>query len=165
MSKHFRLIPFQESHAAEIVHWAMSAEEASQWGGSGIACPLDTSLFQKWHADSDVRPFVLCEDDALLGYGEVWADSAEQEVELGRIIIEPAYRGQGVGQRFVALLLEQAALTGYRHAFVRVVPENRVAIACYRRSGFSPVSEEEQQRYNQGQPVEYLWLQRELLPH
>jgi ribosomal protein S18 acetylase RimI-like enzyme len=158
------LVPFQPSHAVEISGWATSAEEASQWAGSGCPFPVDAARFAVWHADPDIQPYVLYADGVLIGYGEVWADSDEQEVELARLIVKPAHRGRGIGRQLVALLLEQAQATGYPDAFVRVVPENAAAIACYRRAEFLPVSAVEQQQFNQGQPVEYLWMQRELNP-
>ena len=67
-----------------------------------------------------------------------------------------------MGRLLVSKLLEQAAPTGYPAAFVRVVPENGAALACYRAAGFTPVSAEEQGRFNEGQPVEYVWLRRAL---
>jgi ribosomal protein S18 acetylase RimI-like enzyme len=105
---------------------------------------------------------VLCVGDALVGYGEVWVDEAEHEVELGRIIVDPAGRGQGVGSRLVRLLLEKASHSGYPYAFVRVVPDNRAAIACYRGAGFSRVPEAEREEYNRGQPVDYIWMRHPL---
>jgi len=116
------------------------------------------SVFRRWHADPDVHPFVLCQGDSLLGYGEVWIDPAEREVELARIIVAPPHRGRGVGRELVHLLLKRAASSGFRDAFVRVFPDNTAAIACYLGAGFSMVSTTEQQQYNAGQPVDYLWM-------
>ncbi|HLK61619.1 MAG TPA: GNAT family N-acetyltransferase [Chthonomonadaceae bacterium] len=158
------MIPFQEHHGTEVVRWALSAEEARRWGGPNTPWPTDPSVFPRWHADPDVQPYVLYDGDVSLGYGELWVDGDEQEVELARIIIKPTHRGQGVGRQFVSLLLERAMRTGYPWALIRVVPENGIAIACYRSAGFFPVPEFEQAQYNRGQPVEYLWLQRELMP-
>ena len=56
------------------------------------------------------------------------------------------------------LLLDRASLSGLPDAFVRVVPENGAALACYRGAGFSPVSESEREEYNRGQPVDYIWM-------
>jgi ribosomal protein S18 acetylase RimI-like enzyme len=63
-----------------------------------------------------------------------------------------------VGRRLVGLLLERASLTRLPDAFVRVVPENGAAIACYRGAGFSCVSEAEREKLNYGQPVDYVWM-------
>jgi ribosomal protein S18 acetylase RimI-like enzyme len=63
-----------------------------------------------------------------------------------------------VGRRLVRLLLQRAASSRLPDAFVRVVPENGVAFACYRSAGFSPVSAPEREEFNRGQPVDYLWM-------
>ena len=152
------LVEFRDVHAREISRWPTSIEEVRRWAGSEPGFPVDVSVFQRWRADPDVKPYVLCDGEAPVGYGEVWIDAAEQEVELARIIVRPASRSRGVGKRLVTLLLERASLSGFPDAFVRVVPENDVAIACYRSAGFSSVSEPERERYNRGQPVDYVWM-------
>lgn len=156
------LEPFHPSDGDAIVRWASSAEEARWWGGHEVQWPLDPSLFRSWHSDREVRPFVLREDEALLAYGELWIDDDEQEVELARIIVAPRRRGRGVGRLLVSRLLEQATLTRHPVAFVRVVPANAAALACYRAADFMPVSAHERQRFNEGQPVGYVWLRRDL---
>ena len=80
----------------------------------------------------------------------------------GRETIRALRRGRGVGKRFVSLLLERAALARLPDAFVRVVPDNHAAIACYRSAGFSLVPESERERYNRGQPVDYVWMHHPL---
>lgn len=147
---------FQEPDAREVACWPASIEEVRLWAGSAGGWPVDASVFRRWHADPDVKPYVLREGDKLAGYGELWTEQAEQEVELARIIISPASRGRGVGRRLVLLLLERASLTGLPDAFVRVVPENGAALACYRGAGFSP--EPEREEFNRGQPVDYVWM-------
>ncbi len=158
------LLDFRDAHAPEIVRWATSFEEVRRWAGSETGWPVDVSVFGRWHADPDVKPYVLCDGETLIGYGEVWVDEAEREVELGRIIVSPASRSRGVGKRFVLLLPERASLSGFPDAFVRVVPDNYVAIACYRSAGFSLVPESVHELYNRGQPVDYVWMRHPLRP-
>ena len=165
MSDSESLLGFRDAHAREVAGWPTSFEEVRRWAGSDPGWPVEVSVFRRWHADQDVKPYVLCVGDTLIGYGEVWTDEAEQEVELARIIIRPASRGRGVGRRFVLLLLERAYLSGFPEAFVRVVPENHVAIACYRSAGFSPVPEPVREQYNRGQPVDYVWMRHPLGSH
>jgi len=156
------LLEFRDAHAQEISRWATSIEEVRRWAGSDTGFPVDVSVFRRWRADPDVKPYVLCDGDTLSGYGEVWIDEVEREVELGRIIVRPASRDRGVGKRFVILLLERAYLSGFPDAFVRVVPDNHIAIACYRSAGFSLVPESVRERYNRGQPVDYVWMRHPL---
>ncbi len=63
-----------------------------------------------------------------------------------------------MGKRLVGLLLERASLSRLPDAFVRVVPENGAAIACYLGAGFSSVPEQEREEFNRGQPVDYVWM-------
>lgn len=149
---------FRESDAREVARWATSIEDVRRWAGSATGWPVDLSVFRRWHADPEVKPYVMWEGEARAGYGELWLDEAEQEVELARIIVSPADRGRGVGKRLVRLLLEQASSSGLPDAFVRVVPDNAAAIACYRSAGFSPVPESEREEFNRGQPVDYVWM-------
>jgi ribosomal protein S18 acetylase RimI-like enzyme len=149
---------FRRSDAREVARWLTSLAEVRLWAGGDPGWPVDVSVFRGWHADPDVKPYVLCEGKKPIGYGEVWIDEPEQEVELARIIVSPDHRCRGLGQRLVRLLLEQASLAGLPDAFVRVVPENGAALACYRGAGFSPVSESEREEFNRGQPVVYVWM-------
>jgi ribosomal-protein-alanine N-acetyltransferase len=156
------LEPFQTAHAAEIAGWPTSAEEARRWGGHATPWPVAASAFDRWHDDPDVHAYVLVEAGELLGYGEVWVDQDEREVELGRVIVRPQRRGQGLGRLLVGLLLQRVAQTGYPTAFVRVAPDNAAALACYAGAGFAAVTPDERRRFNEGQPVAYAWLRREL---
>ena len=149
---------FRESDAQEVAGWPTSVEEVRLWAGRDPGWPVDTSVFLRWHADSAVKPYVLCDGDEPVGYGEVWIDEPEQEVELARIVVSPDRRGRGVGRLLVRLLLERATSFELPEAFVRVVPENGAALACYRGAGFSPVSASEREEFNRGQPVDYVWM-------
>jgi ribosomal protein S18 acetylase RimI-like enzyme len=158
MARSGSLREFREPDAREVARWPGSLDEVRRWAGRDPGWPVDVAVFGRWHADHDVRPYILCDGGEPIGYGEVWVDEAEQEVELARIIVSPDQRGRGVGRRLVRLLLDRAALAGLPDAFVRVVPENRAAIGCYRGAGFAPVSEPEREEFNRGQPVDYVWM-------
>src|SRR5215210_1662873 len=118
------LIEFRSSDAREVARWPTSTEEVRLWVGSAGGWPVEASVFRRWHAEPDVKPYVLRVGETTVGYGELWIDEAEQEVELDCIIVDPVYRGHGVGKRLVGLLLEWAFLSSLPDAFVRVVPEN-----------------------------------------
>lgn len=162
MAYSWTLDEFGGTDAREVARWPASAEEVRLWSGGAGGWPVDTSVFGRWHADPDVRPYVLREDGEPVGYGELWIDADEREAELARIIVNPDYRGRGVGRRLVVLLVERAALSGFPDAFVRVVPENGAAISCYLGAGFAPVSEGEREEFNRGQPVYYVWMHHPL---
>ena len=91
--------------------------------------------------------------EEIVGYGEVWHDPAAGEAELARILVAPDRRGRGVGRRLVALLADRARAAGFDAIWLRVVADNRAAIACYRAAGFVRASAAEESAFNEGQPT------------
>lgn len=122
---------------------------------------VDAALFRRWHADPDVHPFVLCADGELHGYGEVWTDEAEGEAELARIVVAPDVRGRGLGRRLVRLPVARAEALGFDEIWLRVIPSNEAAIACYRGAGFVRAAPGVEASFNVGQPHEYVWMRLE----
>jgi ribosomal protein S18 acetylase RimI-like enzyme len=153
----YGLEPFDPSHAATVASWAPTPWERDAWA-STIEDEPDVSVFARWHADDGVHPFVLVQGDRVVGYGEVWEDPEETEAELARLIVDPRMRGRGVGRRMVELLSERARALGYDDVWVRVVPSNEPAIKAYAAAGFVRTTAENESRFNEGQPREYVWM-------
>ena len=70
-------------------------------------------------------------------------------------IVAPAARGRGVGRTLIAALVANA---GYENIFLRVRPDNTVALATYRGAGFEDVAPHLQAEWNAPQPRPYAWL-------
>jgi ribosomal protein S18 acetylase RimI-like enzyme len=150
-----RLEPFDPPRAELILGWIRSPEEADAWA-TVADWPLEPEIFARWHADPDVRPYVFLADGEPAGYGELWLEPGE--AELARIVVDPGRRGRGLGRRLVELLVAEAAGLGLREIWLRVVPENAPALACYRSAGFVRASEDEETEFNKGQPRAYVWM-------
>jgi ribosomal protein S18 acetylase RimI-like enzyme len=151
------LVPFDGSHAASVLGWARSPEERLAWA-SLAGDEADPSVFRRWHADPDVHPFMLLAGGELSGYGEIWEDADSGEAELARLIVPPDRRGRGVGRVLTTMLVERAIEAGLVVVWVRVVPTNAPALACYRGAGFVRASPQEEADFNHGQPREYVWM-------
>lgn len=149
---------FSAEDATTIATWPRSLTEARWWAGPKTSLPLPLEVVQDWHSEPDVHPYMLSDGVTPLGYGELWVDGDEQEVDLARLIVAPDHRGHGLGVWLVSFLVEEARRTDYPRVFLRVFPENQIAIACYARAGFTAVTSAEQEVFNQGQPVEYCWM-------
>jgi RimJ/RimL family protein N-acetyltransferase len=78
-------------------------------------------------------------------------------VELARLIVDPAERGQGLGRRLASGLADMARST-YPLVFLRVHPDNIAAQRCYAAAGFEPVAPHQAAVWNASQPVNYVWL-------
>lgn len=151
-------------HARVVASWSRSAEEASH-GCSRAEHPFPASAITAWWEGSDVQPWVLLDSEGTpVAYGEVWDDDEEDENELARLIVAPAHRRSGVGRRLVDELVAIARTNGRSACFVRVAPDNVGALALYRAAGFCDVGDAQAAEWNQGQPVDYRWLEHPAFP-
>ncbi|MEV8585551.1 GNAT family N-acetyltransferase [Streptomyces sp. NPDC051180] len=151
------LLPFTPAHAATVAGWPASADEVVLWCGRK-EFPVPPETVADWQRDDDVRAHVLVEQGGVVGYGELWLDAEEDEVELARIIVAPGDRGRGLGRVLVRELLARALGTGYADVFLRVHPDNAPALGCYLGAGFTPVDADLAASWNEVQPVDYVWL-------
>ena len=149
--------PFTPEHADRVASWPLSAAEAVHWCGA-TEYPVPARTILDWQPDTDVVSTLLITDGMPVGYGELWIDAEENEVELARIIVDPAVRGKGLGRALVRHLLAEARKIGYADVFLRVHPENDAAERLYRTVGFVPVDPALAREWNAEQPHEYTWL-------
>ena len=150
----YTLTPFTADRAALVAGWSTSADEADMWC-SRAEHPFPAEVVDGWAEQPDVAAYLLLVDGEPVAYGEVWSDDEEDEAELARLIVAPAARGRGVGRALTAALVANA---GYENIFLRVRPDNSVALASYRGAGFEDVAPELQAEWNAPQPRPYAWL-------
>lgn len=148
------LVPFPPDRAGLVAGWVTSADEADMWC-SRAEHPFPAEVVAGWAAQPDVTAYLLLADGEPVGYGEVWSDEAEDEAELARLIVAPSARGRGAGRALTTALVARA---GHQDVFVRVRPDNAVALATYRAGGFVDVAPELQEEWNAPQPRPYAWL-------
>jgi ribosomal-protein-alanine N-acetyltransferase len=152
-----QLQPFHSAAAEQISTWARSRAEVLAWCSRAEA-PVPAAVIAGWSEPADIDAYLLVDDDGEhVAYGELWIDDDEHEVELARLIVAPALRGRGVGRRLVAMLTELALR---RHPFValRVHPGNEAARRCYAAAGFERATAREEDEWNHGQPVAFVWM-------
>jgi [ribosomal protein S18]-alanine N-acetyltransferase len=152
------LRPFESTYAATVASWPSSAREVSMWCGRQDF-PFPAEVVTGWQRSDDVQGHLLFVRAEPVGYGELWLDDEEDEIELARIIVAPAMRGRGIGQELVRRLTGLALASDHTDVFMRVHPENEPALRCYRRAGFGPVDEHLAAEWNAPQPIAYVWLQ------
>lgn len=156
------IVPFEAAHARRVAAWPRDATEAQAWAGGATAFPFQPEQFEGWHEDQDAHPFLAIEADEPSAYGELWVDQVEQEIELARIIVDPAKRSRGIGRSFVAALVAECPRHGFARLIMRVAPGNEAALRCYRAACFEPATEREQAEWNCSQPVPYTWLKMDV---
>jgi ribosomal protein S18 acetylase RimI-like enzyme len=78
----------------------------------------------------------------------VMPDPVAGEFYIGHLGVDPAMRGQGIGEAMVRYLLTQAAQSGAARAVLDVSVENPRAQALYERLGFSVMATRDSQFAN-----------------
>ena len=88
---------FSDEYAVLVAGWAVDAKEVALLSGR-VEYPFPEELKASWRkVDPDIHSYLLFDGDQPVGYGEVWLDDEEDEVELARIIVDPKVRGRGIG--------------------------------------------------------------------
>lgn len=126
-----------------IASWVPDPEACLWWAGPRVPFPFSAAELPRLLAVSDEQSYCLAEETrSPLGFGQHWV-LRPGAVHLGRIIVSPAARGQGLGRLLCELLLTQAlGATGAREATLRVFRRNTAAPALYSSLGFARVEAE-----------------------
>ena len=127
------LRPFPAGLAVLVSSWASTAAEVLMWCGL-TAAPVPAGQIEAWADEDGVRPFGLYRGEQLVGYGELWVDDDEAEVELARLIVDP--RANPTYPLNQTTSVEQCG--GCRRASSRL-PRNTVRCTACARSTLSHV--------------------------
>ena len=149
---------FRDEHAATVLGWVESAEDALGWAEVPFL-RIRPELLETWHAERGVVPCVGLLGGELCAYGLVWEDQVEREAEVARVIVAPGRRRQGLGREFVSLLAAEAVRRGFNAVVARTPRANRAAFACYRSAGFERMRREDEVALNLDQAEDYVWLE------
>jgi ribosomal protein S18 acetylase RimI-like enzyme len=97
-----------------------------------FANPTDSARERLWLAESG---------DRLVGSVAI-LKNAEDVAQLRWLVVDPAFRGRGIGTNLVRQAVAFARGAGYRMVFLETLKELPVAAALYRAAGFELVREE-----------------------
>ncbi|MGM9960795.1 MAG: ribosomal protein S18-alanine N-acetyltransferase [Allobaculum sp.] len=84
------------------------------------------------------QPYVLIENDELVGYAHLWI--MFEQAQLANIAIAPTYRNQNKGSELLGYLLERARNAGCETMTLEVRASNEPARALYEKFGFTPIN-------------------------
>lgn len=70
-------------------------------------------------------------------YTRMWDDESEGNYWLGWFAVDPAFQGQGFGERLLTVTMAIAAACGGRRLSIETAPTLQPAVRLYRRLGFT----------------------------
>jgi ribosomal protein S18 acetylase RimI-like enzyme len=97
-----------------------------------FADPIDPTRERLWLAELD---------EQLIGSIAIVKHS-DQGAQLRWLVVDPAFRGQGIGRQLVQEAVAFAQGAGYRSVFLETLQELSAAATLYRKAGFELVKEE-----------------------
>jgi RimJ/RimL family protein N-acetyltransferase len=139
------LRPARPEDAEEMARWFVDLTDLATWGGPEVSFPLTAEQLATWIAEvANERPricFTAVGDTGLpIGHVQFLREPARQWARLGRFVVAPSLRGNGLGRalfdKSVRMAFEELDVDQLDLA---VVPENAVARGLYTRSGFRDI--------------------------
>jgi RimJ/RimL family protein N-acetyltransferase len=138
------LIPFTAADIDRLIGWIPSLETLLWWTSASFGYPLTREHLQGHLRDSAERGDRLIykavdpERGEAFGHIELGAlDPRNRSLRIGRVLIDPAVRGRGLGAEMMRAALTRAFDEHRVHRAELVVFDvNTRAIRCYEQVGF-----------------------------
>ncbi|WOF22574.1 GNAT family N-acetyltransferase [Microbacterium betulae] len=125
-----------ERDVRKIVGWVPDAAALYLFSGPRMTWPLTVQQMQDMVAIRGSTPYaVVTVSDDLVGHFDLTIDGTI--ARLGRVIVSPALRGQGLPADVVDLAFAQARRLGADAVHLNVIAANVPALRTYWRAGFA----------------------------
>jgi ribosomal protein S18 acetylase RimI-like enzyme len=133
---HFKLISCTKNHIETLSTWCKSQHEIEQWAGPNVRFPYSSQTFLE-----DIkyleRPSygLINHNNELVAFGQFYERLSH--CHLGRLIVNPTFRKQGVSKILVKELSKVGKKTlGLPSISLFVYANNAVALTLYKSLGF-----------------------------
>ncbi|WP_432488651.1 GNAT family N-acetyltransferase [Kineococcus sp. SYSU DK018] len=123
-----------------ITGWVPDAEALYRFAGPRLTWPLTSQQMHDSAAAEGTTAWVMDTDQLLSGHAQLVRTG--DAVRLGRVLIDPAQRGRGLGRRLIVLAIDQARHQGAARIDLGVLAENHTAHHVYATLGFTPAIEQ-----------------------
>ncbi|TDR14655.1 GNAT family N-acetyltransferase [Marinicella litoralis] len=130
-----QLMPCTHQDLIGVFRWFNSEKAVFYWAGPGITYPLQIKRFKTDSKFEKSHSYVLKQGRQLLAFGQIY--NRLDHCHLGRLVVSPSFRGQGVGRHLVAALLDEGQRQlGLSDGSLFVLRDNKVAMNLYQKMGF-----------------------------
>jgi RimJ/RimL family protein N-acetyltransferase len=129
------------SDFATMIGWFADEAALVQRGGPAVRFPLDERQLQQMLDDGQGQPpprllWVGAVDGLVVAHCQVACDWRHGVARLARVCVDPARRGQKIGQRFLRAVDATFRDPAFERMELNVYTFNHAAIAVYRSLGF-----------------------------
>ncbi|HZZ46765.1 MAG TPA: GNAT family N-acetyltransferase [Pseudonocardia sp.] len=128
----------RDADLAAVVGWITDREALELFTGTTLCWPLtEEQLRELLAATAGMTAWTLVDDvepDRPLGHFDLTRDS--EGAHLGRVIIAPERRGEGLGRQLLGLVLDNARKQHLTLISLNVAADNLPAIRTYQHWGF-----------------------------
>jgi ribosomal protein S18 acetylase RimI-like enzyme len=120
----------------QVKNWFSNHQDIYTWGGPNMTYPMSDEDFIKHLTVAHFTSFCLLNDERqLVAFGQYYRRLEHHH--LGRLAVNPKYRGQGWAKILITKILEQAFKEqSAKGASLFVFRDNIVAYDCYQSLGF-----------------------------
>jgi RimJ/RimL family protein N-acetyltransferase len=148
---------FEPIFAEALLTWVGSFQETFFWSARK-QFPLDPHVFEQWHLDPDIHPYLLVQDEEAIAYGEISLQTDTGEAELMRLLVHPEWRGQGVAGRLIRALLKLLEPDSVKEVLARINPQSEASRRCLEKAGFVRLALERENELNQWDSQPFEWF-------
>jgi ribosomal protein S18 acetylase RimI-like enzyme len=123
-------------HLKQIMAWISSEQELLQWAGPDFRFPYDLDSFSEDLKLAKLNSYCLLSNESeLLAFGQFYLRLGK--CHLGRLIVNPDRRGQGVAKLLIEKLSEKGcAELEVEDCSLFVLDNNQSALRVYEKMGF-----------------------------
>lgn len=116
-----------------------SEESGYDIGFEGYVCNTFYEFSKKYSTDKD-RIFLACDNNVIIGCIAIVGHTTK-EAQLRWYLIDPKYRGIGLGKKLYEKALNYAMEKGYKKLWLVTTKNQKKAVNIYEASGFKEVSQ------------------------
>lgn len=130
------LQPFQLSDIDNLSTWFSNQAQLTEWAGPDFLYPFTRdALLTELQPDRFYSYSLKSEQGELLAFGQYYPRLGR--CNLGRLVVNPQCRGQGIAGQLLAQLIQQGLTElGCQQASLFVYANNQKAIRAYQKFGF-----------------------------
>lgn len=129
-----------ERDCETVVSWVANAAELYLFSGPRLHWPLRATQLSEICQIAGFSAWVLVDETARTVVGHFDLTINNGTARLGRVIVAPQRRGQGLAHVLVDHAIELARAFHARQLSLNVIADNEPAIHTYQRAGFRPAA-------------------------